>query len=167
MNICRNASDDDDNYERTTHLVRVPRAEAEQTSVVKINIKGMSSQSCVTNIERIIGKRPDVVSLRVNLEERAGYIKYRTHDTTPEILVEAIKELGYSASPSLSDVSTQYEMKFSSILNSNTCVIHIDGMTCTSCVKNITGESTYEDKTNPGCVIQHSWFTSVTPVSEN
>ncbi|KAG5346117.1 ATP7A ATPase, partial [Acromyrmex charruanus] len=137
----RDGSDDTD-YEVTTHLVRVPRVSetrqlVEETNTVKINIKGMTCQSCVTNIERIIGKRPDVVNLRVILEEKAGYIKYKTNETTPQILAEAIEEMGFTATPS--DESTEYEEKISSVLSTSICFIHIEGMTCTSCVKNITG----------------------------
>ncbi|KYN07781.1 Copper-transporting ATPase 1 [Cyphomyrmex costatus] len=133
---------DDTDYEGTTHLVRVPRTSevrqvSEETNTVKINIKGMTCQSCVTNIERIIGKRPDVVNLRVILEEKAGYIKYKTNETTPQILAEAIEEMGFTATPS--DESTEYEEKISSVLSTSICFIHIEGMTCTSCVKNITG----------------------------
>ena len=157
---------DDTDYEGTTHLVRVPRVSearqlVEETNTVKVNIKGMTCQSCVTNIERIIGKRPDVVNLRVILEEKAGYIKYKTNETTPQILAEAIEEMGFTATPS--DESTEYEEKISSVLSTSICFIHIEGMTCTSCVKNITGELTSEDKINSECVTQHSSI----PVSEN
>ncbi|XP_011701411.1 PREDICTED: copper-transporting ATPase 1 isoform X3 [Wasmannia auropunctata] len=136
-NSTKKKDDSDTDFEGTTHLVRVPRTEV-KTGVAKIDIEGMTCQSCVTNIERIIGKRPDVISIRVILEEKAGYVKYRAHETTPDVLAEAIGEMGFTASPSLSEDSAEYAAKSSLLLTTNTCFIHIDGMTCNSCVKNIT-----------------------------
>lgn len=131
--------DDDTDYEGTTHLVRVPRTmEARQeTSTIRIDIQGMTCQSCVKNIEGMIGARPDVVSIRVILEEKAGYIEYKTRETTPQELAEAIEDMGFTASLPTSD-----DMKSESAASTiSTCSIHVDGMTCLSCVRNITGES--------------------------
>lgn len=138
MKICRDGDDDTD-YEGTTHLVRIPRAlEARQeTSTVKIGIEGMTCQSCVKNIEGMIGERPDVVSIRVVLEEKAGYIEYKTREITPHELAEAIEDMGFTASLPTSNEENN------SISTIRTSTIHIDGMTCQSCVKNITGESIY------------------------
>lgn len=111
----------------------------EETRTVKIDIQGMTCQSCVTNIERIIGKRPDVVRIRVILEEGAGYVEYKTHETTPEALAEAIEEMGFTAGVSMSD-DGEDDLSSSVLSGSNTCSIYVDGMTCMSCVKNITGE---------------------------
>ncbi|XP_012223719.2 copper-transporting ATPase 1 isoform X2 [Linepithema humile] len=129
--------DDDTDYEGTTHLVRVPRTtEARQeTSTIRIDIQGMTCQSCVRNIEGMIGERPDVVSIRVVLEEKAGYIEYKTHETTPQELAEAIEDMGFTASlPMSCDVENE-----AAAPTISTCSIHVDGMTCSSCVKNITG----------------------------
>ncbi|KAL6433052.1 hypothetical protein ACFW04_006384 [Cataglyphis niger] len=135
--------DDDTDYEGTTHLVRVPREHsADETSTVKIGIQGMTCQSCVKNIEGMIGKRSDVVSIRVVLEEMAGYIEYKTRETTPQELADAIEDMGFTASLPISDDVTKNEITntlISVVPASRTCNIHVDGMTCSSCVKNITG----------------------------
>lgn len=136
--------DDDTDYEGTTHLVRIPRAlEArqltEETSTIKIGIEGMTCQSCVRNIEKMIGERSDVVNIRVVLEEKAGYIEYKTRETTPHELAEAIEDMGFTAS-----LPTSNDAENNSLTSTiNTSNIHIDGMTCQSCVKNITGKSIY------------------------
>ncbi|RLU19737.1 hypothetical protein DMN91_008294 [Ooceraea biroi] len=136
--------DDDTDYEGTTHLVRVPRAPevrqlAEEISTVKIGIEGMTCQSCVRNIEGMIGERPDVVNIRVVLEEQAGYIEYKTYETTPQELAEAIEDMGFTASLPTSNDATSEVSDLSIVPAISTCSIHVDGMTCSSCVKNITG----------------------------
>ncbi|KAL0126484.1 hypothetical protein PUN28_005089 [Cardiocondyla obscurior] len=129
--------DDDTDYEGTTHLVRVPRASrqpSEEISTVKIDIDGMTCQNCVRNIEEMLGERPDVVNVRVVLEERAGYIKYKRQETTPQELAEAIEDMGFTATLPTSSKAENNPL----IPSITTCNIHVDGMTCESCVKNIT-----------------------------
>lgn len=97
-----------------------------QTSVanVKIDIIGMTCQSCVSSIEGNIGSMPGVLSIKVSLKEKAGYICYIPSVTNPQVLCSAIEDMGFDAVlPSASD--------------SITCKIHVEGMTCNSCVKNI------------------------------
>ncbi|KAG7212599.1 hypothetical protein KM043_012893 [Ampulex compressa] len=136
-------ADDDTDYEGTTHLVRVPRAHATNsygTSTVRINIEGMRCQSCVRNIEGTIGERPEVVNIRVILEEKAGYVEYRLDKGTPAELVEAIEDMGFVASLSSSrDDRESGDKNISSIPDTRAALIHVDGMTCSSCVKSITG----------------------------
>lgn len=65
-----------------------------------------------------------VVCLQVSLKEKAGYICYNPSVTNPQVLCSAIEDMGFDAVlPSSSD--------------SITCKIHVEGMTCNSCVKNI------------------------------
>lgn len=115
---------------------------AEETGVVKIGIQGMTCQSCVRNIEGMIGKRSGVISIRVVLEEMAGYIEYRMRETTPRELADAIEDMGFTASLPMSDDVTMNETTnalVSLVPATKSCIIHVDGMTCSSCVKNITG----------------------------
>ncbi|XP_015601105.1 copper-transporting ATPase 1 isoform X2 [Cephus cinctus] len=136
--------DDDDDFDGNTHLVRVPRSTevsnaSSSTNKIKINIEGMSCQSCVKNIEGTIGSRPDVVSIRVVLEEKAGYVEYKVADTTADALVEAINDMGFDASLSVYDDDVTNDSATALQSDTSTCSIHIDGMTCMSCVKSITG----------------------------
>ncbi|XP_076662962.1 copper-transporting ATPase 1 isoform X2 [Andrena cerasifolii] len=137
--------DDDADYEGTTHLVRVPRPHeterSSSTSTVKIKIEGMRCQNCVNNIERTIGGQPEVASVKVKLEEKAGYIEYKVDEITPSELLEAIQNMGFVASL-CEDESSSNESKLKNVpleAAVSTCSIHVDGMTCMSCVKNITG----------------------------
>ncbi|XP_043249587.1 copper-transporting ATPase 1 isoform X3 [Colletes gigas] len=137
--------DDDDDYEGTTHLVRVPRTQdndsSSPVSTVKINIEGMSCQSCVKNIEGTIGSRSEIVNIKVVLEERIGYIEYRANEITVAELIEAIEDMGFVASLHQDDSNRDDSKRNGSPLESSigTCSIHVDGMTCASCVKSITG----------------------------
>ncbi|KAL0126488.1 hypothetical protein PUN28_005089 [Cardiocondyla obscurior] len=94
----------------------------------------MTCQNCVRNIEEMLGERPDVVNVRVVLEERAGYIKYKRQETTPQELAEAIEDMGFTATLPTSSKAENNPL----IPSITTCNIHVDGMTCESCVKNIT-----------------------------
>lgn len=134
--------DDDGDFENTTHLVRVPRTpdtenDTPKTSKVKISIEGMSCQSCVRNIEGTIGARDDVIDIRVVLDEKAGYIEYKSNEISAVELAQAIEDMGFTASiPSQTNKSNSDDALNTTI---STCSIHIDGMTCGSCVKSITG----------------------------
>ncbi|XP_023288027.1 copper-transporting ATPase 1 [Orussus abietinus] len=134
--------EEDDVFEGTTHLVRVPRTPASNqrsTADVKINIEGMTCQSCVSTIERVLGDRPDVVDIKVDLKDKAGYIKYVVSETTPSELVEAINDMGFDASLPSSTGDGTFENSNSPLQPvTSTCSIHINGMTCGSCIKNIT-----------------------------
>lgn len=95
----------------------------------------MTCQSCVKNIEETIGKRPEVVYIKVVLEEKVGYIEYKTQEVAPHVLAEAIEEMGFTCSIA--------EDQTTNPLIPVTCNLLVDGITCQSCVTNIIGESIY------------------------
>ncbi|XP_034186993.2 copper-transporting ATPase 1 isoform X1 [Osmia lignaria lignaria] len=106
--------------------------DSSNTTPVKINIEGMRCQSCVKNIEGTIGGRPGIAKIKVVLEEKAAYIEYKTEEITVNQLIEAIEDMGFTASLG-GDENSSLQPSVSS------CSIHVDGMTCMSCVKSITG----------------------------
>lgn len=70
-----------------------------------------------------------VVYLQVSLEEKVGYVYYNPSITNPQVLCLAIEDMGFDAFlPS----------------DTITCKVHVEGMTCNSCVKNI--ESVISEK---------------------
>jgi Cu+-exporting ATPase len=78
--------------------------------------------------------------LQVSLKDKAGYIYYNPLATNPQVLRSAIEDMGFDAFlPSSSD--------------SVTCRIHVEGMTCNSCVKNI--ESVVSEKSDVKSVKVH------------
>lgn len=110
---------------------------------VRLNIDGMTCQSCVRNIEGVIGQRPGIVSCRVVLEERAGYFDYDSHVTAPAQIADAIDDMGFDCVYN----NSQNDEK-SSLSSEGHCWVSIKGMRCESCVRNI--ESTISLK--PGII---------------
>ncbi|XP_066144632.1 copper-transporting ATPase 1 isoform X2 [Euwallacea fornicatus] len=97
------------------------------TETTKISVTGMTCQSCVNNIQSTIGKKPGVHNIKVNLQENSALVVYNPKSTKPEEICDWIDDMGFTASlPLLSSSSAE-------------CLIHIDGMTCKSCVQTIEG----------------------------
>nr|XP_033338724.1 copper-transporting ATPase 1 isoform X2 [Megalopta genalis]XP_033338725.1 copper-transporting ATPase 1 isoform X2 [Megalopta genalis]XP_033338726.1 copper-transporting ATPase 1 isoform X2 [Megalopta genalis] len=140
----RDDDDEDAGFEGTTHLVRVPRshgaADSSNTATVRINIEGMRCQSCVRNIEATVGGRPEVLKIRVVLGEKAGYIDYKPDEITAADLVQAVEDMGFVASLGNDRTNPLDQSKADNEPEPsvNVCNIHVDGMTCMSCVKTIT-----------------------------
>ncbi|XP_025830887.1 copper-transporting ATPase 1 isoform X2 [Agrilus planipennis] len=112
--------------------------DVEAEGVVRINIKGMTCQSCVRNIEETIGQKQGINKIKVNLEENSALIHYDTGILNPHDICEAIDDMGFEASLPLlggsSDTATA-----STSEQVSTCVLGIEGMTCDTCVKGIEG----------------------------
>ncbi|XP_008557408.1 copper-transporting ATPase 1 isoform X2 [Microplitis demolitor] len=131
---------DDDRTIQNDQECRISQTNGDTTVSIKIKIIGMSCQSCVQNIESTIGKQKGVLNIRVNLEESAGYVKYDPQEISRNEVVEAINDMGFEASlePSQSDDVNVYDAVNKLEINPTVCTIHVDGMTCQSCVKSIT-----------------------------
>lgn len=111
-------------------------------------IEGMTCQSCVRNIEATVGRHPGVKFVRVQLEQKLGYVRYDADVTTSENVRLAIDDMGFEATflgPSLEFakqpvatlVTTMGDGKSAETSEAATCFIHIEGMTCMSCVCHI------------------------------
>ncbi|KAK8380400.1 hypothetical protein O3P69_016761 [Scylla paramamosain] len=101
----------------------------QESTTVIIGIEGMTCMSCVKNIESTVGKKPGVIMIKVNLEEKKGVVSIDPQKTTPEEVRDHIDDMGFEATLVPSDSAEGVE----------TCVVSIKGMTCNSCVKNIEG----------------------------
>ncbi|XP_043463393.1 copper-transporting ATPase 1 isoform X3 [Leptopilina heterotoma] len=104
---------------------------------IKIGIEGMSCQSCVKNIEGTIGNRPGVITIKVILEDKIGQVTYKSDEISSRELIDAISDMGFDAFLSGDEIFNNKDSSLKS--NLSNCRIHIDGMTCKSCVNNITG----------------------------
>ena len=96
----------------------------QKSATVLIDVQGMTCNSCVNNIERVIGQRDHVHSIKVSLEQKNATIEFDAQHETPNELCRAICDMGFDA-----------------FLKNNTLetvLIAIEGMTCQSCVKTIT-----------------------------
>lgn len=115
---------------------------AQVTASVRLPISGMTCHSCVRNIESNLRTKPGVVTIKVNLQEKAGYIEYDPNIIDPNQIANEIDDMGFDCvyDADIEDDDTDIA---ANIVNSNRAVstqttrIYIDGMHCQSCVKNI------------------------------
>jgi len=89
-----------------------------------ILIGGMTCQSCVQHIESVLAKKPGVKLVRVDLEQKFGFVRYDPSVTSPASLAAAVDEIGFEASVDNSDTLS-------------VTWISVSGMTCQSCVRHI------------------------------
>lgn len=112
---------------------------------VRLPINGMTCQSCVRNIENNIKTKPGIITIKVNLQEKAGYIDYDPHIIEPKQIANEINDMGFiSTYIAVNDEYDDEQIAAKVVINSNnktmlTAQISIDGMSCQSCVKNIEG----------------------------
>ncbi|XP_019524434.1 PREDICTED: copper-transporting ATPase 2 isoform X1 [Hipposideros armiger] len=133
-------------------------------AMVKLRVEGMTCQSCVSSIEGKIGKLQGVVRVRVSLSNQEAVITYQPYLIQPQDLRDHVNDMGFEAviknkvAPvSLGPIdigrlqSTNPKTPSTSInqnaSNSKTVghqgshvvmlQLRVDGMHCTSCVRNI------------------------------
>ena len=91
----------------------------------RVNVDGMTCGKCVNYIETKMMNVVGVMNIKVSLEEKEARIEFDRLVTTSEEITTEVDRVG---------------SKFSAHLISETCFVHIEGMTCQSCVRNITGK---------------------------
>ncbi|XP_041357192.1 copper-transporting ATPase 1-like [Gigantopelta aegis] len=90
-----------------------------------IDIEGMTCMSCVRTIEGMISKLDGIQQITVSLENKSAAVSYDPSKLSPEQIANNIDDLGFDAT-----VHNVYPMH-------NTVLIHVEGMTCQSCVNTI------------------------------
>ncbi|KAL8622158.1 hypothetical protein ACOMHN_052960 [Nucella lapillus] len=135
-------------------------AEAGGMQSVTVKIKGMTCQSCVKTIEGKLSQHPAVKSIRVLLSNETGTIEYEANKATPQMLAEAISDMGFDAAlpdglirshnkeggvglarsasaVQIINSSVRFNKKVAEAEEVEKCFINIKGMTCASCVATI------------------------------
>ncbi|XP_030757247.1 copper-transporting ATPase 1 isoform X4 [Sitophilus oryzae] len=115
--------------EITNNEESIPGDHYESKAVLLI-VTGMTCQSCVRTIEDGIGKRNGILSAKVNLRDKSVLVTYNPTITSTKEICKWIDDVGFEAV--LPNLDSQ-QNKLSE------CIVHIDGMTCNSCVKSIQG----------------------------
>uniref|UniRef100_A0A7M4E5U8 Copper-transporting ATPase 2 n=1 Tax=Crocodylus porosus TaxID=8502 RepID=A0A7M4E5U8_CROPO len=128
-------------------------------AVVKFRVEGMTCQSCVNTIEGTVGKLHGVTRIKVSLSNQEAVILYQPFIVQPEDLKKRINNLGYEstiktklAPLKLGRIDLEGLQKVAAGLNSGyvdplvdkmnntaTVTLGIEGIHCTSCIKNIEG----------------------------
>ncbi|XP_022091601.1 copper-transporting ATPase 1-like isoform X2 [Acanthaster planci] len=109
----------------------------QEVKEVVICIKGMTCNSCVRSIEGRMSDMDGVEKIQVSLEEKLGRMRYLPSIVSPETLRSAIDDMGFEAT--LKDDAVPMAGSRVSV------TIHVEGMTCSSCVHSIEGRiSTFD-----------------------
>ncbi|XP_038063092.1 copper-transporting ATPase 1-like isoform X2 [Patiria miniata] len=105
--------------------------ESQESREVVIGIEGMTCNSCVRSIEGRISDVDGVERIQVSLQDKVGRIRYAPTRISPEALREAIDDMGFETT--LKDPASPPVGSRASV------TIHVEGMTCISCVRSIEG----------------------------
>ncbi|XP_043927608.1 copper-transporting ATPase 2 [Protopterus annectens] len=143
---------------QSTLVKKEEKVRSSGLETVVVGIEGMHCKSCVLNIESNISDLPGVQSIQVSLEQKQALILCDMNVITPALIKETIEALppgkfkvSFSNGKEVHDAPTSTEVSSlpcykkikpeeqSSIVKQTT-VIHIKGMTCSSCVQSIEGE---------------------------
>lgn len=125
-----------DEFEEQQNLL-----ELENVSTLKLSIKGLKCQSCVSKIEENLSTKLGVFKVQVILDENTGYIEYDPSLTNPKNIEMLIENLGFECSPITNLISDC--AKDVAII-----ILHIIGMKCKNCVNKIENNIS----TNPGII---------------
>lgn len=110
------------------------------TASVRLPINGMTCQSCVRNIESNIGEKLGIITIKVDLQEKAGYVEYDPQLTDPRQIASDIDDMGFEC-VYIADCDDDEEIAAEIVQNNKPKIlstnIDVEGMTCQSCVKSI------------------------------
>ncbi|GFN81620.1 Copper-transporting ATPase 1 [Plakobranchus ocellatus] len=117
---------------------------------VVLDIRGMTCQSCVKNIEGKLAEQPGVTRAKVSLADQTGTVDYNPALVTPQQLCEAISNVKYKATfKGMPRSISQTEISGSGVDSKrfdsqgkqdgglDKAFITVKGMTCASCVAGI------------------------------
>nr|XP_009300468.2 copper-transporting ATPase 2 isoform X2 [Danio rerio] len=104
-----------------------------EEGMVKIQVEGMTCQSCVRSIEEQIGRLEGVIGVQVSLSDKEAILRFNPAKVTPEDMRKRIEDMGFDAlilalQGQIQPLSTDW----------SEVTLGVEGMHCGSCVKNIT-----------------------------
>ena len=65
------------------------------TKTLNLTVRGMTCANCARSVEKKLTSTPGVTKATVNLEGSSAYVEYDTDMVKPEVLSNAVRDLGY------------------------------------------------------------------------
>lgn len=62
---------------------------------LNLTVRGMTCANCARSVERTLTSTPGVTKAVVELQGERAYVEYDTELVKPEVLANAVRELGY------------------------------------------------------------------------
>ncbi|MBV1873525.1 MAG: heavy metal translocating P-type ATPase [Gammaproteobacteria bacterium] len=69
----------------------------EETTSLKLTVEGMSCANCANTIEKVLLKKPGVVSVSVNFTLKRCMVEYHAAQLSADLILESIESAGYHA----------------------------------------------------------------------
>jgi copper chaperone CopZ len=67
------------------------------TQILHMSVTGMTCGNCARSVERALAATPGVTKVKVDLEGAAATAEYDSSLVKPEVLLDAVRDLGYDA----------------------------------------------------------------------
>jgi len=67
---------------------------------INLSVRGMTCANCARSVERKLASTPGVTKAVVELQGERAYVEYDKDMVKPEVLENAVRELGYDVSAS-------------------------------------------------------------------
>jgi Cu+-exporting ATPase len=145
----------DDEENAMQEINKAPKFKAEKRgsdacdySICVINISGMTCMSCVNSITELLSSKIGIEKIFVSLEAKEGTVSYNDQLISPQQIADSIEDMGFGASVkkinndivNLSNTvkDNPLAIDFVKAMEPHCiiqkCFLHIDGLTCVSCV---------------------------------
>jgi len=72
-------------------------SEAEGTTISTFQVAGMTCGGCEVGVRRVVGKLEGVKEIEASHKEGTATVTYQADKVTPDAIIAAIEELGYTA----------------------------------------------------------------------
>jgi copper chaperone CopZ len=92
-----------------------------------VQVLGMTCNSCVQNIEGVMGDRPGIESIRVSLADEEAVVRYDPAQWTPHAIADAIDDVCVTLAPNLNELS--FGSKACDEIYTPRCEMGSDGLT--------------------------------------
>lgn len=66
-----------------------------KTGILELTVKGMTCDNCARSVERKLTSTPGVTKATVDLKGQHAHVEYDTDLVKPEVLANAVRQLGY------------------------------------------------------------------------